>query len=103
MKKFFPEDNMPQSLSNMSNMMKASDIPKENNITISKVRKNSEGDITDVMLSNGEAYSIKQAVEMTKEGLINGVNVSRAKNGREYLKSNPNGTEEDNLSNKPTF
>ncbi len=103
MKKFFPEDNMPQSLSNMSNMMKSSDIPKENNITISKVRKNSEGDITDVMLSNGEEYSIKEAVEMTKEGLINGVNVSKAKNGREYLKNNPNGTEEDNLSNKPTF
>jgi len=103
MKKFFQEDNMPQSISNMSNMMKVSDIPQENNITISKVRKNSEGDITDVMLSNGEAYPIEKAVEMTKEGLINGVNVSKAKNGREYLKSNPNGTEEDNLSNKPTF
>lgn len=103
MKKFFPENNMPHSLSNMSNMMKSSDIPKENNITVSKVRKNSEGDITDVMLSNGEAYSIEEAVDMTKKGLINGVNVSKAKNGREYLKSNPNGTEEDNLSNKPIF
>ena len=74
-----------------------------NNVTVTKVRKNSEGDITDIMLSNGEAYSIKQAIDMTKEGKMQGVNVGKAKNGREFLKSNPNGTEEDNLSNKPMF
>lgn len=76
---------------------------KINNVTVAKVRKNSDGDITDILLSNGEAYSIKEAVEMTKEGKIKDVNVGKAKNGREFLKSNPNGTEEDNLSIKPMF
>lgn len=75
----------------------------ENELRIEKVRKNSEGDITDVMLSNGDAYSIKEVINMAKNGQISEVNVSRAKNGREYLKSNPNGSESDNLSNKPLF
>ncbi|MEQ8156570.1 MAG: DUF3892 domain-containing protein [Clostridiaceae bacterium] len=68
-----------------------------------KVKKNTEGDITDVMLENGNVYSIDEAVMMTKDDLIEGVNVGRAKNGREYLRSNPNGDEGDNLGNKPTF
>lgn len=70
---------------------------------IIKVRKNSEGDITDVMLVNGNVYSINEAIMMAKDGLIQGVNVGRAKNGREYLRSDPNGKESDNLDNLPTF
>lgn len=73
-----------------------------NNATsIIKIRKNSEGDITDVMLENGNVYSIKEAITMARDGMIEGVNVSRAKNGREYLRSNPNGSEGDNLDNLP--
>ncbi len=71
--------------------------------TIIKVRKNNEGDITDVMLENGNVYSINEAITMAKDGLIEGVNVSRAKNGREYLRSDPNGTANDNLDNLPTL
>lgn len=70
---------------------------------IIKVRKNGEGDITDVMLDNGNVYSMNEAIIMAKDGLIEGVNVGRAKNGREYLRSDPNGTEKDNLDNLPTF
>lgn len=70
---------------------------------IIKVRKNSEGDITDVMLVNGNVYSINEAIMMAKDGLLQGVNVGRAKNGREYLRSDPNGKESDNLDNLPTF
>ncbi|HEX2945534.1 MAG TPA: DUF3892 domain-containing protein [Clostridia bacterium] len=70
---------------------------------IIKVRKNSEGDITDVMLGNGNVYSVSEAIIMAKDGLIEGINVGRAKNGREYLRSNLNGTERDNLDNLPTF
>lgn len=70
---------------------------------IIKVRKNSDGDITDVMLDNGNVYSVNEAIIMAKDGLIEGVCVGRAKNGREYLRSNPNGTEKDNLDNLPTF
>jgi len=74
-----------------------------NHAEIIKVRKNSDGDITDVMLDNGNVYSINEAITMARDGLIAGVNVGRAKNGREYLRSEPNGTENDNLDRLPTF
>lgn len=68
-----------------------------------KVKKNSQGDITDIMLENGTVHSITEAISMAKDNLIDGVNVGKAKNGREYLRSNPNGNENDNLDNKPIF
>lgn len=70
---------------------------------IVKVKKNSDGDITNVMFDNGSTCPISQAIMMAKDGLIEGVNIGRAKNGREYLRGNPNGAEDDNLDNKPTF
>lgn len=70
---------------------------------IIKVRKNGDGDITDIMLQNGNVYSIDQAIMMARDGLIHDVNIGKAKNGREYLRSNPNGLENDNLDNLPTF
>ncbi|WP_432401461.1 DUF3892 domain-containing protein [Wukongibacter sp. M2B1] len=71
--------------------------------SIIKVKKNHDGDITDVMLENGNVYSIDEALNMAKHGIIDGVNVGRAKNGREFLRSNPNGLRSDNLDNLPTF
>ncbi|WPC39943.1 DUF3892 domain-containing protein [Clostridium sp. JS66] len=68
-----------------------------------RVKKNPQGDITDVMLENGNVYSIDEAIMMAKDDLIEGVNVGKAKNGREYLRSNPNGSEGDNLDSKPIF
>lgn len=70
---------------------------------ITKVKKNKDGDITDVMLENGSVHSIEDAIIMTKSGSIEGVNIGKAKNGREFLRSNPNGDESDNLDSKPTF
>lgn len=70
---------------------------------ITKVRKNGDGDITDVMLQNGNVYAINDAIRMARDGLIEGVNVGQAKNGREYLRSNPNGESSDNLDQLPTF
>lgn len=75
----------------------------DNNTKITKVKKNTDGDITDVMLENGSVYSVNEAIMMAKDGLIEGVNVGKAKTGREYLRSNPNDNEGDNLDNKPTF
>jgi tRNA-dihydrouridine synthase len=71
-------------------------------VKIEKVRKNSQGDITDVMI-NGNIYSIDDAVRMAKEGMLEGVNVGRARNGREYLRANPDGNEANNLDNLPLF
>jgi len=75
----------------------------DNKSKILKVKKNPDGDITDVMLENGNVYSINEAIMMTKDGLIEGVNVGKARNGREYLRSNPNDSEGDNLDNMPSF
>lgn len=70
---------------------------------ITKVRKNDEGDITDVMTDTGNVYSINEAINMAKNHSLEGVNVGKARNGREYLRSNPNDKEDDNLDNMPTF
>lgn len=70
---------------------------------VTKVKKNPQGDITDVMLDNGNVYSIDEAIMMAKDHLIEGVNVGKSRNGREYLRSNPNDDEGDNLDNKPNF
>jgi hypothetical protein len=75
----------------------------DNKSKIVKVKKNQDGDITDVMLENGNVYSIDEAIMMTKDGLIDGVNVGKARNGREYLRSNPNDIEGDNLDSMQTF
>ncbi|HEY9061090.1 MAG TPA: DUF3892 domain-containing protein [Pseudobacteroides sp.] len=70
---------------------------------IIKVKKDTSGDITDVMLENGNVFSINEAIMMAKDNKIEGVNVSVSKSGREYLRSNPNGTESDNLDSLPSF
>ena len=70
---------------------------------IIKVKKDPHGKITDVMFENGNVFSTDDAINMAKHGIIEGVNVGRAKNGREYLRSNPNDLENDNLDNLPTF
>ena len=70
---------------------------------ISKVKKNTDGDITDVMFEDGTVCPIEQAVALAKDSKIEGVNVGRAKNGREFLRSNPNENENDNLDKIPTF
>ncbi|AGI39525.1 hypothetical protein CSTERTH_07435 [Thermoclostridium stercorarium subsp. thermolacticum DSM 2910] len=68
---------------------------------IQKVKKNEDGDITAVMLDDGNVYAIDEAIRMAKNGQIEGVIVGRAKNGREYLRSQPNGNPNDNLDNLP--
>lgn len=84
-------------------MHKKGGLPMDSKSKIVKVKKNSEGDITDVMLDNGSVHSIDDAITMAKNDLIDGVNVGKAKNGREFLRSNPNGEESDNLDNLPMF
>lgn len=70
---------------------------------IVQVKKNEDGDITDVKLADGSQISIKQAIDMARNNQIEGVILGKARNGRETLRSQPNNTPEDNLSNLPTF
>lgn len=70
---------------------------------ITKVRKNSEGDITQVMLNDGSIHTVKQAIRMAQQNQLQNVIVGQARNGRQTIRSRGNETKADNLSNLPTF
>lgn len=63
--------------------------------------KNS-GRITGYQLSDGSTVSKEEGVSMAKAGKIQGVGVAHRKDS-EYLKSLPDGTEDNNLSNLPSI
>ena len=71
--------------------------------TITKVRKNTDGNITDIMLDDGSTWPIEQAIQLVKEHKIEGVNVGKSRSGKEFLRANPDGYEENNLDQMPTF
>ena len=58
----------------------------------------SSGRVDGYQLSDGTSVSKEQGVQLAKEGGINGVGIAH-RNGNEYLKSIPDGTENNNLSN----
>lgn len=60
----------------------------------------SSGRVTGYQLSNGEIVSKEQGVALAKQGEINGVGVA-TRNGSEYLRTLPDGSEGNNLSNLP--
>lgn len=62
--------------------------------------KNS-GKVTGYQLSDGATVSKEEGVSMAKAGEINGVGIAH-RNGSEYLKTLPDGTENNNLSNLPS-
>ncbi|MBC7958948.1 MAG: DUF3892 domain-containing protein [Vallitaleaceae bacterium] len=70
---------------------------------IAKVKKDGNGDITNVMLQDGSVYPLDEAIRLAAKGSIEGVNVGRSKNGTEYLRSNPDGDVSNNLDQLPTF
>ena len=58
------------------------------------------GRITGYQLSDNSIVEKQQAVDMAKQGQIAGVGIAH-RGDTEYLKSVPNGSENDNLSNLP--
>ena len=70
---------------------------------ITKVRRNDDGNITDVMFENGNTCSFNYAVLMAKQGNLEGYNVVRGKNGGEYLSADPNNPDVENLDDIPRF
>ena len=58
------------------------------------------GKVTGYQLSDGRIVDKAEGVMLAKQGEIQGVGVSR-RNGTEYLKSLPDDTENNNLSNLP--
>ncbi len=61
-----------------------------------------KGKVTGYKLSDQTFVSKEQGVSMAKQGYIAGVGIAHRKNN-EYLKALPNSSENDNLSNLPSF
>ena len=57
--------------------------------------------VTGYQLSDGEIIDKETGVSMAKNGDIRGVGIAH-RQGKEYLKSVPDGTEDNNLSHLPT-
>ena len=61
----------------------------------------SSGRITGYQLSDGSTVSKEEGISMAKAGDIQGVGIAHRKDS-EYLKSLPDGTENNNLANLPS-
>lgn len=77
-------------------------IPQANPdaVTITALVK-SGGSVTGYQLSDGRIVSREEGVALAKDNQIRGVGVAHKKT-TEYLKSIPDGTEDNNLSHLPT-
>lgn len=58
---------------------------------ITKIKKNNIGDITDVMMEDGNIYTMDEAVSMAKHNIIEGVKITQPDFGHDYLKSDSSG------------
>lgn len=92
---------MEQDLSKLP-MMALKDIPTPNADAkeITALVKE-EGRVTGYQLSDGRMISKEEGVQLAKQGGIQGVGVA-TRNGNEYLKSLPDGREDNNLDNLPS-
>ncbi len=67
------------------------------------VRKNTDGEITAVKLSNGAVLEYDEAIQMARENKIAGATVGKVRNGRTVLKGVADGDPDNNLDNLPRF
>lgn len=74
--------------------------PKSNAKEITGLVKNS-GRVTGYQLSDGSTVSKQEGVNLAREGEIKGVGIAHRKD-TEYLKSLPDGSESNNLTNLPS-
>lgn len=66
-------------------------------------RKDETGTITEYKLDNGQVVGHKQAVGLVESGKIEGCSITTAKNGVKSIRSNPDGSPDNNLDSLPTF
>ncbi len=66
------------------------------------VRKNDDGDITGFELSDHTVVDYQSALQLAKHGELDGVDVY-TRYGREIIRSEADGTPENNLDNLPPF
>lgn len=74
--------------------------PKSDAKEIVALVRNS-GQVTGYKLSNGQVVNKDDGIKLAKQGDIAGVGIATNK-GNEYLKSLPDGTENNNLGNLPS-
>lgn len=65
------------------------------------VIKDGKGEITAYKLDNGQLVDKAEGVTMARNGEISGVMVGKSKNGHEYLRSLPDGNDNNNLDSLP--
>lgn len=74
--------------------------PKEDAVTITGLVKE-QGRVSGYQLSDDRIVSRSEGVALARSGKIRGVGIAHNKN-TEYLKSIPDGSEDNNLSSLPT-
>ncbi|MGE5704549.1 MAG: DUF3892 domain-containing protein [Clostridia bacterium] len=67
------------------------------------VRKNGDGDIIRLRLSNGNEVDYLVAQQLAAQGLIENVQVFKGRDGDQHLRSIPDGDKSNNLDNLPIF
>lgn len=70
---------------------------------ITKIKRNKDGEITEVMLQNGIIVPINQAILMAKKGELEETTVVRGKDGGEFLKTDPDKAIDHTIADLPTF
>lgn len=70
---------------------------------IVKIRTDNNGKIEEVMFEDKNVVSVSEAITMAYNGEIDDVSVGKAKDGTEFIRSNPNNCEDDNLKSLPRF
>lgn len=86
--------NMPANINIMN------PVPKKDAKHIEKLIRNN-GKISGYQLSDGTVLSKAEGVALAKEGGIRGVAIA-SRNGNEYLRSLPDGSESNNLGDLPS-
>lgn len=94
------EDNNTLGIALARNALDEIPNPQSDAQTIIGLVKNG-GRVTGYQLSDGSTVSKEEGVFLAKEGGIRGVGIAH-RNGSEYLKSLPDDTENNNLSNLPS-
>lgn len=70
---------------------------------IVQVSLDNNGNVSNVMLDNGEIHSINEALLRSKKGLIENIITKQTENGIQYFRDNPTPLGDDSLNNLPKF
>ncbi|HCF51113.1 MAG TPA: hypothetical protein DER60_12580 [Syntrophomonas sp.] len=72
-------------------------------LEIVEVRHDEQGRLNRFKLSDGRELDFQQTVAMGKKGQIKNIDVVDRDSGMQFIRSEPDGTEANNLDNLPEF